>query len=95
MNKNIVGAAGLSLLLLLGPSPTILLAHEGHEHGSRQDSYGERKDTGRYDPQYDDDQYDDDAWEEDDDYTRRPSSQPYPPSSRERSSPHERRDRSQ
>lgn len=78
------------MLLLLGPSSTILLAHEGHEHRGRQGRYGEREeDTGRYDPQYEDGRREDED-EEDDSY--RPSPRRYPPLGWERSAPRQRQD---
>jgi len=87
MSKNSFGAVGLSLLLLLGAAPPAVLAHEGHEHGGRQGGYGEREDSGRYDPQDDDDRWEDE--EEKDDDTYRPSSRHYPPPDREPSAPRE------
>lgn len=90
MNKNSFGAVGLSLLLLLGSAPAILLAHEGHEHGKRGSGYREREDSGRYDPPYDDDRREE---EDEDDNSYRPSSGRYPPPDWEQSSPREQRSR--
>ena len=90
MSKNSFGAVGLSLLLLLGSAPAVLLAHEGHEHGKREGGYREREDSGRYDPQDDDDQWED---EDEDNDTYRPSARRSPPPERERSAPRERQDR--
>ncbi len=61
MRKNIVGVVGLSGLLFLGPAPSIVLAHEGHDHGAhhrdRQSGYSEQEDDyGRSAPQYDEEQ---------------------------------------
>ncbi len=91
MHRTIFGAVGLSLLLLLGSAPAVLLAHEGHDHGERRGGYrGEREDSGRYDPQREDDRWEEDE-EEDDTY--RPSARRYPPPDREQSSPREGRGR--
>ena len=91
MNKHIFGAVGLSLLLLLGPAPAVLLAHEGHDHGEGRGGYREREDSGRYDPQREDDRWE--REDEEDEDTYRPSARRYPPPEWERSAPHEYRDR--
>ena len=94
MNKNIFGAVGLSLLLLLGSAPAVLLAHEGHDHGEHHRGYrGEQEDSGRYDPQREDNQWEDENDEDDEDDTYRPSSRHYPPPDREQSSPREQQGR--
>lgn len=91
MSKNIFifSTVGLSVFLLLGAAPTVLLAHEGHEHRERQDVYrGERGDSGRYDPRYDDDRREEEEEDEDyDDY--RSSTRRYPPPEWKRSAPRE------
>jgi len=61
MRKNIVGVVGLSGLLFLGPAPSIVLAHQGDDHGAhhrdRQSGYSEQEDDyGRSAPQYDEEQ---------------------------------------
>ena len=90
MNKHIFGAVSLSLLLLIGSAPTVLLAHEGHDHGEGHGGYREREDSGRYDPQREDDRWKD---EDEDDGDYRPSSRHYPPPDREHSAPREYRGR--
>jgi hypothetical protein len=89
MSKNSFGAVELSLLLLLGATPSVLLAHEGHDHRGQQGGYREREDPRRYDPQDEDDRWDEED-EEDDSY--RSSSRRYPPPEWERSAPREERD---
>ena len=93
MNTNILSATGLSLLLLLGSGPTVLLAHEGHDHGDRRSRYSEWEDTGRYAPQRDNDQREEEDEHEAEDETARPSSRRYPPPASERSAPRERSER--
>lgn len=89
MSKNIFSAVGLSLLLLLGFVPAVLLAHDGHTHDDDRGGYrGEREDTGRYDPRYDEDDWEDEEDEADDDNDRS-STKPYPPPDRERRTPRE------
>lgn len=60
MDKRNVGTMGVSLILLLGSAPAVLLAHEGHDHGTpRQGVYqDERQDTRRYDSRRNNDQGD-------------------------------------
>ncbi len=89
MNKNTVGAIGLSVFLLFGAAPTLLLAHGGRDHEGQRGGYGSREDSNRYDPQYDDDR-----WEDEDEDAYRRSSRRYPPPDWERSAPRERSDRS-
>jgi hypothetical protein len=90
MTRHIFGAVGLSVLLLFGATPAVLLAHEGYEHGEGGGGYrGEREDSGRYDPRYDDDRWEDEEEEEDDAY--RSSTRRSPPPDWERSAPRERR----
>jgi len=93
MNTTIFGATGLSLLLLLGSGPTVLLAHEGHDHGDRRSRYSEREDSGRYAPQREDDRWEEEDEYEEEDETDRPSSRRYPPSEGERPSPYKRNGR--
>jgi len=40
MSKNIFSAVGLSLLMLLGSVPAVLLAHDGHNHEDDRGGYG-------------------------------------------------------
>jgi len=88
MKKTILGAGGLSLLLLFG-SPSTLLAHEGHNHGDRYSNSRDWEDTGRPTSQPEDDGWqDEDAYEEGE--SDRPSSRYYPPPEEEQSSPRER-----
>lgn len=84
MNKHIVSAVGLSGLLLLGSTPGVVLAHEGHDHGEGRSGYSEREGSGRYTPQDEEEregyrgereesgryapQRDDDRWNEEDAY---------------------------
>jgi hypothetical protein len=83
LSKNIFSAVGLSLLLLLGSGPAVLLAHDGHTHkDDRGGSRGEREDAGRYDPRYDEDCWEDEEDEEDEDDGS--STKPSPPPDRER-----------
>jgi len=93
MNKHILSTIGLSGLLLLGSAPTVLLAHEGHEHGDRRGGYSEQEESERYEPGREDEWRDDMYDEEEEDETYRPSARRYPPSERERSFPREQRSR--
>ena len=94
MNKYIVSAIGLSGLLLLGSAPTVLLAHEGHDHGDRRSGYSEQEESERYEPQREDDRWNDDAYDEDEeDEAGRPAARRYPPPEREQSSPREQQSR--
>lgn len=103
MNKHIFSAIGLSGLLLLGPAPTVLLAHEGDDHGDRQGGYSEQEESERYEPRREEDRgrYGREREEsgryepQDEDDTYRPSSRRYPPPDDEYSSPRERRSREQ
>ena len=51
MNKSILGMIGLSGLLLLGPLPGAVLAHEGHDHGAHHRGYSEQEGPDEYEPQ--------------------------------------------
>ena len=89
MSKNIFRAVGLSVLLLLGSVPAVLLAHDGHTHKDDRGGYrGEREDSERDDPRYDGDRWEDEEDEVDDD-DERSSTRPYPPPDWERRTPHE------
>lgn len=94
-SAQIFGAVSLSLLLLIGSAPTVLLAHEGHDYGAhpRGGYEGDQEDSGRYDRSGDDDRWerDDDEGNEDESY--RPSTRHYPPPHREHSAPREYRGR--
>lgn len=88
MSKNIFSAVGLSLLLLLGAVPAVLLAQDGHTHKDDRGGYrGEQEDSERDDPRYDGDRWEDEEDEVDDD--ERSSTRPYPPSEWERRAPRE------
>jgi hypothetical protein len=98
MNKHIISAIGLSGFLLLGTAPGVVLAHEGHDHGthSRSDysSYDEEEEAGRYAPSRENDRRNEDAYdEEEEDDSYRSSARRYSPPEREQSTPREQRSR--
>jgi len=79
MQKRLLSALGLSLFLLLGSTPRVVLAHEGHDHGAHHQS-GYRDEDEETRP-YDSDRYDDQRDEaEDEDVENRG----YPSSRRSR-----------
>ena len=92
MKTNILSITGLSLLLLLGSGPAVLLAHEGHDHGDRRSRYSEREDAGRYAPQREDGGREEEDEYDEEDETERPSARRYPPPARGQSAPRDRRD---
>src|SRR5712691_9071481 len=65
MQKRMINTVGLSLFLLLGSAPGVVLAHEGHDHGAHHQSgyRGEDEETRPYDS----DRYNDRRDESDDD----------------------------
>jgi hypothetical protein len=93
MNATIFGATGLSLLLLLGSGPAVLLAHEGHDHGDRRSRSSAREDVGRSAPPRESDQWEEEDKYDEEDETDRPASRRYSPRAGERSSPREHRER--
>lgn len=89
MSKNSFSAVGLSLLLLLGSGPAVLLAYNGHNHEDDRGGYrGGREDSERDDPCYDEDRWQDEE-DEADDTDDRSYSRSYPPPDRERRTPRE------
>jgi len=64
MQKRIMNALGLSLFLLLGSAPGVVLAHEGHDHGAHHKS-GYRDEDEKTRP-YDSDRYDEQRDESED-----------------------------
>jgi len=95
MDKRKVGTIGLSLILLLGSAPAVLLAHEGHDHGTdHQGAYqDERQDARRYNSQSDENRWDDRDEENEADDTYR-SSRRAPGQEREYPAPRPREERS-
>ena len=85
MNKYLVSVMGLSGLLWLGAAPDVVLAHDGHDHGARQESGysrpGEEEETGRYTPAREDARRKKDAYDEEDedDSYRSPTRRYAPP----------------
>src|SRR5262245_59092579 len=57
MQKRMINTVGVSLFLLLGPAPGVVLAHEGHDHGAHHQS-GYRDEDEETRP-YDADRYED------------------------------------
>jgi len=91
MRQRIFAVAMLSLSLLLGSGPAVLLAHDGHTHEDDRGGYrDEREEAGRYDPRDDEDRWEDEEDEADDDDDRS-STRPYPPPGWERRAPREQR----
>ena len=70
MQKYLLNTVGFSLFLLLGSTPGVVLAHEGHDHGAHHQSgyQAEDEETGSYNADRDDDRrdesYDDEEAEE-------------------------------
>ncbi len=52
MQKRLLNTLGLSFVLLLGLAPSVVVGHEGHDHGAhhQRDDRDEDEETGRYDP---------------------------------------------
>jgi hypothetical protein len=96
MQKHIISTVGLSLFLLLGSAPRVVLAHEGHDHGSHHQSgyRDEDEETRPYDSDRDDEQRDESDDEDAQDRSYRSSTRRSPVPERDYPAPRPRDQRS-